>query len=96
MVCPIGTDKKSYCQVHDDVQGCRIKFVDYGNEEFHYWEGMRKDLFITEIPVQSLRLKVDQVYPRDVKWNEEEIKLLHGLVVDNKYSVVIEEVEVSP
>ena len=58
------------------------------------WNKMRKDLFATEVPVQSFQVKVDNVYPRDVKWKEEDIKLLHELVVDNSYSVAIEEVEV--
>ena len=70
-------------------------FVDYGTPDNLPYECMRKDLYTTEIPVQSVKLKLDNILPEGEKWQEEELKLLHNLVVENNFTVDIRGVQVS-
>ena len=70
-------------------------FVDYGTPDCLPYECMRKDLYTTEIPVQSVKLKLDNILPEGEKWQEEELKILHNLVVENNFTVDIRGVQVS-
>ena len=47
---------------------CTVQFVDYGTVEECKVEDMRKDLFMTEIPVQCFHMQLETVKPVGDKW----------------------------
>ena len=44
-------------------EGCTLMLVDYGTVEMVMVEDMRKDLFMTEIPIQCFPLQLENIYP---------------------------------
>ena len=56
---------------------------------------MRKDLFAMDIPVQTIQLRIDTIKPREGEWKEKELDILHELLVDKTFNVIIEDSEVS-
>ena len=44
---------------------------------------------------RAVKLKLDNILPEGEKWQEEELKLLHNLVVENNFTVDIRGVQVS-
>ena len=68
---------------------CTVQFVDYGTVEECKVEDMRKDLFMTEIPVQCLPLQLENILPVGDKWARSVLDFLHSTVVDQTLTVSI-------
>merc|ERR1712142_750981 len=57
---------------------CTVQFVDYGTVEECMIEDMRKDLFMTEIPIQCFPLQMDTVKPGGDTWEQSVLDFLHS------------------
>ena len=60
----------------------KVCFVDYGNSEWASVRHLRKQLFLTEVPVQSLRVRLQGVQPKEGGWEQQDLDYLHREVVD--------------
>ena len=69
-------------EVSPDGALVKVCFVDYGNSEWASVEHLRKQLFLTEVPVQSLRVRLQGVQPKEGGWGKEDLEYLHREVVD--------------
>ena len=65
-----------HCPVCGTVEECKV-------------EDMRKDLFMTEIPVQCLPLQLENILPVGDKWARSVLDFLHSTVVDQTLTVSI-------
>jgi len=88
-----GWHRATVLEVLEDVEQCKIRFVDYGSEGYYPFDTLRKDLFYSELPVQSFPLKIDNIKSIAGSWQEAELDILHELLVDKSFKVIIEEVE---
>jgi len=68
---------------------CTVQFVDYGTVEECKVEDMRKDLFMTEIPIQCFLLQLENIHPVGGKWEQSVLDFLHSTVVDQTLTVSI-------
>ena len=68
---------------------CTVQFVDYGTVEECKVGDMRKDLFMTEFPIQCFPLQLEEVKPMEGKWEQPVLDFLHSTVVDQTLSVTI-------
>ena len=68
---------------------CTVEFVDYGTVEDCLIEDMRKDLFMTEIPVQCFPLQLSTVRPVGEKWDQSALDFLHSSIVDQTVQVMM-------
>ena len=68
---------------------CTVEFVDYGTVEECKIEDMRKDLFMTEIPVQCFPLQLGTVQPVGDKWEQSILDFLQSTVVDQTLTVTM-------
>ena len=68
---------------------CTVQFVDYGTVEECKVEDMRKDLFMTEIPVQCFHMQLETVKPVGDKWEQSILDFLHSTVVDQTLVVAM-------
>jgi len=66
---------------------CTVQFVDYGTVEECMIEDMRKDLFMTEIPIQCFPLQMDKVKPVRDTWEQSVLDFLHSNIVDQTLKV---------
>jgi len=74
-------------EVRSDM--CTVEFVDYGTVEECKIEDMRKDLFMTEIPVQCFPLQISTVRPVGEKWEQSALDFLHSTIVDQTLHVMM-------
>ena len=65
-----------------DTGKCLVKFVDYGSEELCNPYNLRKDLLLTNLPVQCFIVQMDKVIPILDKWEEPVLNFLHKTVAD--------------
>merc|ERR1719233_807415 len=49
-----------------------VEFVDYGTVEIVTVEDMRKDLFMTEMPIQCFPVQLENIQPMGEKWERTE------------------------
>ena len=68
---------------------CRVQLCDYGTEAHCYFRNMRKQLMMQDFPVQSFPLKVSNL--SSATWTEEEITILHEMIVDKTVAVILED-----
>ena len=68
---------------------CTVEFVDYGTVEECKIEDMRKDLFMTEIPVQCFSLQLSTVMPVGGQWGQSALDFLHSTIVDQTLHVMM-------
>ena len=66
-----------------------VEFVDYGTVEIVTVEDMRKDLFMTEMPIQCFPVQLENIQPVGEKWERTVLDFLHSIVVDQTLSVVV-------
>jgi tudor domain-containing protein 1/4/6/7 len=69
-------------EVKGDGALARVRFVDYGTEEWCEVEELRKGLFMAEQPVQAVTVRLDNVEPVEAAWSEAALDFLHTAVVD--------------
>ena len=69
-------------EVSPDGALVKVCFVDYGNSEWASVRHLRKQLFLTEVPVQSLRVRLHGVQPKEGGWEQQDLEYLHREVVD--------------
>ena len=69
-------------EVSQDGAAAKVCFLDYGNSEWASVQHLRKQLFLTEVPVQSLRVRLQGVRPKEGGWLQQDLDYLHGKVVD--------------
>ena len=69
-------------EVSPDGALVKVCFVDYGNSEWASVRHLRKQLFLTEVPVQSLMVRLQGVQPKEGGWEKEDLDYLHREVVD--------------
>jgi len=85
-------DKKWYrgevIKVKDSGK-CLVKFVDYGSVELCSQHNLRKDLLLTNLPVQCFTVQMDKVRPVWDKWEEPVLNFLHKTVVDQVMRVTV-------
>ena len=74
---------------------CTVKFVDYGTVEECKVDDMRKDLFMTEIPIQCFPLQLENISPVGGKWEQAVLDFLHSIVVDQTVTVTISSSDMS-
>jgi len=74
-------------EVRNDM--CTVEFVDYGTVEECKIEDMRKDLFMTEIPVQCFPLQLSTVRPVGGQWGQSALDFLHSTIVDQTLHVMM-------
>merc|ERR1712179_382119 len=74
-------------EVRSDM--CTVEFVDYGTVEECKVEDMRKDLFMTEIPVQCFPFQLSTVRPVGEKWGQSALDFLHSTIVDQTLHVMM-------
>jgi len=72
-----------------DYQVFTVLFVDYGTVEVVTVEDMRKDLLMTEMPIQCFPVQLENVVPVTEKWERSVLDFLHSIVVDQTVSVTI-------
>jgi len=66
---------------------CTVEFVDYGTVEECMIEDMRKDLFMTEIPIQCFPFKMNTIKPVGASWEQYVLDFLHSNIVDQTLKV---------
>jgi len=66
---------------------CTVEYVDYGTVEECMMEDMRKDLFMTEIPIQCFPLQMNSVKPVGDSWEQSVLDFLHSNIVDQTLKV---------
>jgi hypothetical protein len=76
-------------EVKGDGELARVRFVDYGTEEWCEVEDLRKGLFMAEQPVQAVTVKLVNVEPVEVAWSEAALDFLHTAVVDQVLVLVL-------
>jgi hypothetical protein len=76
-------------EVKGDGELARVRFVDYGTEEWCEVEELRKDLFMVEQPVQAVTVRLVNVEPVEAAWSEAALDFLHTAVVDQVLVMVM-------
>ena len=71
-------------------------FVDYGSIEVIAIEDMRKELFMTELPIQCFPLQLENIHPLTDKWVRSVLEFLDSTVVDQTVLVTVSRVEIGP
>ena len=71
-------------------------FVDYGSIEVIAIEDMRKELFMTELPIQCFPLQLENIHPLADKWERSVLEFLDSTVVDQTLLVTVSRVEIGP
>jgi len=70
----------------------KVRFVDYGTETWCRVDDLRKQLYMTEYPIQSITVKLKKIQPWEGdKWTESALEHLHRTVVDQVVKVEVTE-----
>ena len=59
-----------------------VLFVDYGSFSWCHQKQLRRNLFMTDMPIESVTLKMDGVAPLNMQWTKDVLDLLHKMLVD--------------
>ena len=70
--------------------------MDYGSIEVVDIEYMRKELFLTELPIQCFSLQLENIHPLTDKWERSVLEFLDSTVVDQTLLVTVSRVEIGP
>ena len=71
-----------------DTGECLVEFVDYGSVELCQPYNLRKELFMTDLPLQCYTVQMD-IRPVGTKWEELVLNFLHKTVVEQVMTVSI-------
>ena len=69
-------------EVEQQGHVAKVLFVDYGTEEWCEAGDLRKGLYMTEVPVQAVPVRLQGVQPPSEQWTRQALDFLHELVVD--------------
>ena len=85
------TDMKWYRAVvlsaDDETKSASVLFVDYGNSDEVPYQNMRRSLLCYEYPIQAIRCRLSRYPGPNEKPTEDELEMLHGLLIDKKITV---------
>ena len=68
--------------------------MDYGSIEVIAIEDMRKELFMTEMPIQCFPLQLENIHPLTDNWERSVLEFLDSTVVDQTLLVTVSRVEI--
>ena len=68
--------------------------MDYGSIEVVAIEDMRKELFMTEMPIQCFPQQLENIHPLADKWERSVLEFLDITVVDQTLLVTVSRVEI--
>ncbi|KAI9549848.1 hypothetical protein GHT06_004542 [Daphnia sinensis] len=88
------TDMKWYRAIvqscDDETQTASVFFVDYGNSQSKVsYTNLRKSLLCYEYPIQANRCRLARFPPPGVKPNEDQLSILHELLIDKRITVTV-------
>ena len=66
-----------------------VNFVDYGSNGWCDQKHLRRKLFTTDMPIQSVTIKMDGVVPLNgaMEWPKDALDMLHTMLVDQKVRI---------
>ena len=66
-----------------------VNLVDYGSNAWCHQKQLRRNLFTTDMPIQSMTIKMDGLAPLNeaMEWPKDVLDLLHTMLVDKKVRI---------